>query len=76
MPRKRLTLEDLVAGRRFNPGNFRHRRALDESGPLDDAGLEAQRQTVLWLRGARGGRVRAAAELQRFARLVADRGGV
>jgi hypothetical protein len=33
MPRKLLTLEDLVAVRRFDASNFRHRRALDESGP-------------------------------------------
>jgi hypothetical protein len=32
MPRRRLTLADLVKGGTFDPGNFRHRRALDESG--------------------------------------------
>jgi hypothetical protein len=35
LPRKRLTLEGLVQGGTFDPSNFRHRRALDESGPLD-----------------------------------------
>ena len=39
MPRKRLTLEALVERATFDPDNFRHRRALDESGPLDDPEL-------------------------------------
>jgi hypothetical protein len=73
MPRKRLTLEALVAQGQFDPGNFRHRRALDESGPLSDPELEEQRQHVLDLRGSFGGRVRAAQELRRFAGMVADR---
>jgi len=73
MPRKRLTLEALVAEGRFDPANFRHRRALDESGPLTDPELEAVRERVVFLRGARGGRVRAAVELQRFARMVDSR---
>jgi hypothetical protein len=47
MPRKRLTLEDLVAARMFNPRNFRHRRALDESGPLDDRELEEARRALV-----------------------------
>jgi len=67
MPRKRLTLIELVAEGRFDPSNHRHRRALDESGPLTDPELEAVRESVVFLRGARGGRVRAAEELQRFA---------
>jgi len=73
MPRKRLTLEALVADGRFDAANFRHRRALDESGPLDDPELEAVRESVVFLRGARGGRVRAAVELQRFGRMVDSR---
>jgi hypothetical protein len=40
MPRKRLTLADLVAAGTFDPTNWRHRRALDESGPLEDPELE------------------------------------
>jgi hypothetical protein len=73
MPRKRLTLEALVAGGRFDESNWRHRRALDESGPLSDPELELQRQHVVDLRGSFGGRVRAAQELREFARLVASR---
>ena len=72
MPRRRLTLETLVAGGTFDEGNWRHRRALDESGPLDDPELERARQNVVDLRRM-GARVRAAQELRRFAGLVADR---
>ena len=75
MPRKTLTLEALVAEHRFDPSNFRHRRALDESGPLDDPELEEARRHVLDLRGPRGARVRGAEALQEFARLVAGRPG-
>jgi hypothetical protein len=75
MPRKRLTLEALVESATFDPGNFRHRRALDESGPLYDPELEEARRLVLALRGPRGTRVRGAEALQEFARLVAGRSG-
>jgi len=75
MPRKRLTLEALVEKATFDPGNFRHRRALDESGPLHDPELEEARRHVLDLRGPRGARVRGAEALQEFARLVAGRPG-
>jgi hypothetical protein len=73
MPRKLLTLEDLVAERRFDASNFRHRRALDESGPLADTELDEARQVVLYLRGVGGARVRAAEALREFARLVSER---
>jgi hypothetical protein len=71
MPRKRLTLQALVEAGTFDPTNFRHRRALDDSGPLDDPELEEARRHVLDLRGPRGARVRGAEALQEFARLVA-----
>ena len=70
-----LTLDQLVAEHRFDEGNFRHRRALDKSGPLDDRELEGARRHVLDLRGPRGARVRGAEALQEFARLVAGRPG-
>jgi hypothetical protein len=73
MPRKSLTLEALVDGGRFDPGNFRHRRALDESGPLDDPELEAARQHALDFRRHGGGRVQAAIALQEFAQAVSHR---
>ncbi|HKH28384.1 MAG TPA: hypothetical protein VKA61_08605 [Sphingomicrobium sp.] len=73
MPRKRLTLEALVERRTFDPGNFRHRRALDESGPLEDPELEEHRQIVLALRRVGGARVRAAEALREFAQVIADR---
>jgi hypothetical protein len=73
MPRKRLTLKALVERATFDPSNFRHRRALDESGPLDDPELEEARRHVLDLRGPRGARVRGAEALQEFARLVVGR---
>jgi hypothetical protein len=69
MPRKRLALEALVAEGTFDPGNWRHRRALDESGPLDDRDLEQARLNVVDLRRT-GARVRAAETLREFAELV------
>jgi hypothetical protein len=71
MPRERLTLQALVDVRTFDPGNHRHRRALDESGPLEDPALEAARQHVLDLRLDGGGKFEAARALQEFAELVA-----
>lgn len=73
MPRSPVTLPQLVAEHRFDPGNHRHRRALDESGPLEDPELERARLHVLSLRGTDGAKVRGAEALQEFARLVADR---
>ena len=73
MPRKRLTLEALVERGTFDPSNFRHRRALDESGPLDDPELDRARRLVLSLRGTRA-RVRAAKALQDFARAASQHG--
>ena len=73
MPRKALILEQLVAEHRFDEGNHRHRRALDESGPLEDPELEHARQHALSFRGLGGAKVRGAEALQEFARLVADR---
>jgi hypothetical protein len=74
MPRKRLTLEALVAGGTFDPTNFRHRRALDESGPLSDPAMERARRHVRSLRGSTGAKVSAAKALQEFARTVGRRG--
>jgi hypothetical protein len=71
MPRKRLTLVDLVEGRTFDAGNHRHRRALDESGPLEDPVLEAAREHVLYFRLDGGGKFEGARALQEFAELVA-----
>jgi hypothetical protein len=71
MAPKRVTLPDLVEGRRFDESNWRHRRALDESEPLDDPVLEQARRDVLELRGLAGAKVRAAEELRAFAELVA-----
>jgi hypothetical protein len=73
MPRERLTLSDLVERGTFDAGNHRHRRALDESGPLENPELEQARQHVLALRGVRDGRVRGAEALQEFARLLTAR---
>jgi hypothetical protein len=68
MPRKKLTLEELVADGVFDAGNHRHRRALDESEPLTDPELEALRQTVVWLRSERGGaKTQSAKMLQKVA---------
>jgi hypothetical protein len=72
MPRERLTLEALLDRGTFDSGNHRHRRALDESGPVDDPELEAARLHVCELR-AGGAKVRGAAALQAFAELVATR---
>jgi hypothetical protein len=73
MPRKAVTLSQLVAEHRFDPGNHRHRRALDESEPLADPDLERARRHVVELRGSRDARVRSAEALQEFARAVAGR---
>jgi hypothetical protein len=70
MPRPKLTLRDLVEGRTFDAGNHRHRRALDESEPLEDPELEAARRHVLDLRLDGGGKFEAARALQEFAELV------
>ena len=72
MPRKAVTLPQLVAEHRFDPGNHRHRRALDESLPLEDPQLEAARENVVELRRL-GSRVRAAEKLRVFAELVERR---
>lgn len=69
MARERLTLQHLVDRGTFDPGNHRHRRALDESGPLADSSLEAARENVVDLRRM-GSRVRAAEKLRVFAELV------
>jgi hypothetical protein len=70
MAQKRVTLETLVAERRFDKDNFRHRRALDDSSPLADPVLEAARLQAVEFRRARDARVRAAEKLERFAELV------
>jgi hypothetical protein len=72
MPRKRLTLSDFVAAGTFNPTNHRHRRALDESGPMDDPELEAARMSLLSYRRT-SDRAWGAPALRDFARLVAER---
>jgi hypothetical protein len=71
MPRKALTLEQLVAEGRFDPTNWRHRRALDESSPLEDPELEAARRNVLSYRRT-GDRAWGAWALREFARLIAE----
>jgi hypothetical protein len=71
MPRKRLTLADLVAAGTFDPTNWRHRRALDESGPLEDPELEEARRNVLSYRRT-GDRTWAAPTMREFARLVGE----
>lgn len=73
MPRERLTLNALVGRGTFDAGNHRHRRALDESGPLADPTLEAARENVVELRRV-GSRVRAAEKLRLFADLVEGQG--
>jgi hypothetical protein len=74
MPRKRLTIEALVEAGNFDPTNWRHRRALDESGPLEDPELEEARRLVLDLRGGhRPAKVMAARRLSEFAQLVTAR---
>lgn len=72
MARKRLTLEDLVAAGVFDPRNFRHRRALDESGPLANPELEAARERALVCRRV-GDRALGATLLRDFSRLVSSR---
>jgi hypothetical protein len=72
MARARVTLEQLVTEHRFDAGNHRHRRALHESGPLEDPQLEAARENVVELRRM-GARVRAAERLRAFAELVERR---
>jgi hypothetical protein len=71
MPRKRLTLSDLIAAGTFDPRNHRHRRALDESGPLEDPELEAMRRNVVSYRRT-GDRAWGAPALRHFARLVSE----
>lgn len=75
MAPKRVTLETLVAERRFDRHNFRHRRALDESDPLADPALEAARREAVEFRRFRDARVRAAEKLERFADLVGRENG-
>lgn len=71
MPRHRVTLEQLVTEHRFDAGNHRHRRALDESQPLEDPQLEEARQQALAFRLDRwGGRGRGPEALTKFAELV------
>jgi hypothetical protein len=72
MPRERLTLEALVSEHRFDADNHRHRRALDESGSLEDPQLEAARQQALSFRRPLkwDGRGRGPEALQAFADLV------
>jgi hypothetical protein len=70
LARKRLTLVGLVERGTFDPGNHRHRRALDESGPLEDPELEEARRQALELRIVDGAKVRAAETLVDFAQLV------
>jgi hypothetical protein len=72
MPRKRLTLADLMAAGTFDITNARHRRALDESGPLEDPELEAARLRLLAYRRT-SDRAWGAPALRDFARLVAER---
>jgi hypothetical protein len=72
MPRKRLTLDDLVAAGTFNPRNFRPRRALDESGPLEDPELEETRRVLMSYRRV-GDIAGFSPLLQEFARQVAER---
>jgi hypothetical protein len=73
MPRQRLTLEALVAGRTFNPDNWRHRRALDESSPLADPEVEEARRRAQVCRRV-GDRADGPLWLREFARLVAESG--
>jgi hypothetical protein len=73
MAPKRVTLEDLVREHRFDPSNHRHRRALDESGPLEDPQLEAAREEAIYFRGLTDARVRGAQKLAAFAQLVEGR---
>ena len=75
MGRKRLTLQDLVDHGAFDPTNFRHRRALDESTePLDDPELEELRQMALWHRGRNDAKTMGAERLRNFADAVSGSG--
>lgn len=47
MSRKRLHLQDLVAAGVFDASNWRHRKALDESEPLEHPELEELRRHAL-----------------------------
>jgi len=72
MGRKRLTLPDLVSAGVFDPTNFRHRRCLDESEPLEDPELEELRQMALWHRGRNDTKTMGAERLQNFADAVSE----
>jgi len=57
----------------FDAANWRHRRALDESEPLEgDPELEDLRRHVLYFRGRNDAKFRGAEVLRRFARAVAE----
>jgi len=71
MGRRRLRLEDLVEAGVFDVGNHRHRRALDESEPLDDPELEELRQLALWHRDRNDAKTMGAERLRQFADAVA-----
>jgi len=73
MGRRPLKLDDLVAAGVFDPANFRHRRALDVSQPLEGPALEELRQHALYYRGMNEARVRGGEVLRRFAEAVTDR---
>jgi hypothetical protein len=74
MGRKRLTLQVLVAAGAFDASNWRHRRALDESEPLEDPELELRRQLAVYFRDGRNdAKVMQARRLREFAEAVADR---
>jgi hypothetical protein len=75
MGRKALTLPDLVGRGVFDSGNWRHRRALDQSTePLENARLEDLRQRALYFRLGRGdAKVKGAETLRRFAEAVNER---
>jgi hypothetical protein len=66
MAPERVTLEKLVSEQRFDASNWRHRRALDESEPLDDPVLEAARLRALQFRGYSDAKVLSAAALREF----------
>jgi hypothetical protein len=54
MTRERLTLEALIERGTFDPDNFRHSMALDESGPLERPELERARIRAQPARRRRG----------------------
>jgi hypothetical protein len=60
-----------VAAGVFDPRNFRHRRAFDESGPLADLELEAARERVIVCRRV-GDRALGATLLREFGRMVGE----